>query len=57
MKFRTIVNLLGAAAEPERLITGVVSGNYFDVLGVKPIHGRDVRWPPTIGPARRRCTC
>ncbi len=32
-------NLLGRA-EPERLTTGVVSANYFDVLGVKPIHGR-----------------
>jgi predicted permease len=32
-------NLLGRS-EPERLSTGVVSANYFDVLGVKPIHGR-----------------
>jgi len=32
-------NLLGRA-EPERLSTGVVSANYFDVLGVKPEHGR-----------------
>ncbi|MEO6236790.1 MAG: ABC transporter permease, partial [Vicinamibacterales bacterium] len=32
-------NLLGRA-EPERLSTGVVSANYFDVLGVKPIYGR-----------------
>ena len=32
-------NLLGRA-EPERVSTGVVSANYFDVLGVKPIHGR-----------------
>ena len=32
-------NLLGRA-EPERLSTGVVSANYFDVLGVKPSHGR-----------------
>jgi predicted permease len=32
-------NLLGRA-EPERLSTGVVSANYFDVLGVKPLHGR-----------------
>jgi predicted permease len=31
--------LLGAA-EPERVQTGVVSANYFDVLGVKPILGR-----------------
>ena len=32
-------NLLGRA-EPERLSTGVVSANYFDVIGVKPLHGR-----------------
>lgn len=32
-------NLLGRA-EPERLITGVVSANYFDVLGVQPLFGR-----------------
>src|SRR3954470_3314918 len=32
-------NLLGRA-EPERLSTGVVSANYFDVLGVRPLHGR-----------------
>jgi putative ABC transport system permease protein len=32
-------NLLGRE-EPERLSTGVVSANYFDVLGVQPQHGR-----------------
>ena len=32
-------NLLGRA-EPERLRTGVVSANYFDVLGVKALVGR-----------------
>jgi len=32
-------NLLGRA-EPERLQTGVVSANYFDVLGVQPLFGR-----------------
>ena len=32
-------NLLGRA-EPERLVTGVVSANYFDVLGVTPLAGR-----------------
>jgi len=32
-------NLLGRA-EPARVSTGVVSPNYFDVLGVKPIYGR-----------------
>ena len=32
-------NLLGRE-EPERLSTGVVSANYFDVLGVQALHGR-----------------
>ena len=32
-------NLLGRE-EPERLSTGVVSANYFDVLGVQAVHGR-----------------
>jgi putative ABC transport system permease protein len=31
--------LLGSK-DPERVVTGVVSGNYFDVLGVKPLFGR-----------------
>jgi putative ABC transport system permease protein len=31
--------LLGGA-EPERIQTGVVSANFFDLLGVKPIYGR-----------------
>jgi putative ABC transport system permease protein len=31
--------LLGSK-DPERVVTGVVSGNYFDVLGVKPLLGR-----------------
>ncbi|QNI37574.1 ABC transporter permease [Edaphobacter albus] len=31
--------LLGAKV-PERVVTGVVSANYFDVLGVKPVLGR-----------------
>jgi predicted permease len=26
--------------EPERVVTGVISANYFDVLGVKPVLGR-----------------
>jgi putative ABC transport system permease protein len=32
-------NLLGRG-EPERVSTGVVSANYFDVLGVQPLYGR-----------------
>ena len=40
VEFHTMqFNLLGRA-EPERLQTGVVSANYFDVLGVTPLFGR-----------------
>ncbi len=34
--------LLGRG-EPERVTTGVVSAEFFDLLGVKPIHGRTFR--------------
>src|SRR5260370_40222835 len=34
--------LLGRS-EPERVETGVVSGNFFDVFGVKPLFGRTFR--------------
>ena len=34
--------LLGSG-EPERLATGVVSWNYFDLFGVKPVAGRTFR--------------
>ena len=29
--------------EPDRVLTGVVSANFFDVLGVRPLHGRTFR--------------
>jgi putative ABC transport system permease protein len=35
-------NLIGQG-EPHRVQTGVVSANYFDVLGVQPLHGRGFR--------------
>jgi putative ABC transport system permease protein len=34
-----LFTMLGTA-NPERVVTGVVSANYFDVLGVKPVLGR-----------------
>ena len=34
--------LLGRG-EPERVITGVVSAEFFDLLGVQPLHGRTFR--------------
>ena len=34
-----LFTLLGTS-NPERVVTGVVSANYFDVLGVKPVLGR-----------------
>ena len=35
-------NLIGQG-EPHRVQTGVVSANYFDVLGIRPLHGRTFR--------------
>ncbi|MBL8112781.1 MAG: ABC transporter permease [Acidobacteria bacterium] len=35
--------LMLGGKEPERVQTGVVSANYFDVLGVAPLHGRTFR--------------
>jgi putative ABC transport system permease protein len=35
-------NLIGKG-EPHRVQTGVVSANYFDVLGIRPLHGRVFR--------------
>ena len=40
VEFHNMFFTLLGRAEPERVSTGVVSANYFDVLGVKPIHGR-----------------
>jgi putative ABC transport system permease protein len=34
--------------EPTLLKTGAVSGNYFDVLGVPPLLGRNLRWEETF---------
>ena len=36
--------LLGAKV-PERVVTGVVSANYFNVLGIKPVLGRLINRP------------
>jgi predicted permease len=40
VEHHTMVFLLSDANTAERVQTGVVSGNFFDVLGVKPILGR-----------------
>jgi len=45
--------LLGRG-EPERVETGVVSWNYFDVFGVKPLFGRAFR-PEDEQPGARPC--
>ena len=39
-EFHSMTFTLLGAKEPERVSTGVVSGNFFDVLGVKPLLGR-----------------
>ena len=47
--------LLGQG-EPRRVQTGVVSANFFDVLGVRPLLGRAFR-PGEDQPAPSRCWC
>jgi predicted permease len=36
----SFVSLVGGTGEPERVLAGVVAGNYFSTLGVTPILGR-----------------
>ena len=43
VEFHNMWFILLGRAEPERVSTGVVSANFFDVLGVKPLHGRSLR--------------
>jgi predicted permease len=40
VEFHNMWFILLGRPEPERLSTGVVSANFFDVLGVKPLYGR-----------------
>jgi predicted permease len=40
VEFHNMLFTLLGRAEPLRVSTGVVSPNYFDVLGVRPLHGR-----------------
>jgi predicted permease len=54
VEFHDMWFILLGRAEPERVSTGVVSANFFDVLGVRPLHGRtfrdadDVRGAPAV---------
>jgi predicted permease len=41
VEYHTMVFDLIGQGEPHRVTTGVVSANYFDVLGVKPVVGRN----------------
>jgi predicted permease len=43
VEFHNMWFILLGRAEPERVSTGVVSANFFDVLGVKPLHGRTLQ--------------
>jgi predicted permease len=43
VEFHSMWFILLGRGEPERVSTGVVSANFFDVLGVKPIFGRTLR--------------
>ena len=41
-EFHNMWFILLGRSEPERVATGVVSSNFFDLLGVQPVFGRDV---------------
>jgi predicted permease len=43
VEFHNMWFILLGRSEPERLSTGVVSPNFFDVLGVKPLYGRTLQ--------------
>jgi predicted permease len=43
VEFHNMWFILLGRAEPERVSTGVVSANFFDVLGVKPLYGRNLQ--------------
>ena len=43
VEFHNMWFILLGRAEPERLSTGVVSANFFDVLGVQPMYGRSLQ--------------
>jgi predicted permease len=43
VEFHNMWFILLGRAEPERVSTGVVSTNFFDVLGVTPIYGRNLQ--------------
>ena len=40
VEYHAMSFILYGGAEPERIQTGVVSANFFDVLGIKPLFGR-----------------
>ena len=40
VEFHNMWFILLGRSEPQRVSTGVVSANFFDVLGVRPVHGR-----------------
>jgi predicted permease len=43
VEYHSMTFTLLGGVEPERVTTGVVSWNFFDVLGVRPLLGRDFR--------------
>jgi predicted permease len=43
VEFHNMWFILLGRSEPERVSTGVVSPNFFDVLGVKPLYGRTLQ--------------
>jgi predicted permease len=43
VEFHNMWFILLGRSEPERVSTGVISANFFDVLGVKPLYGRTMQ--------------
>src|SRR5581483_5084479 len=43
VEYHNMAFILLGRQEPERVVTGVVSWNFFDVFGVKPLLGRNFR--------------
>ncbi len=43
VEFHNMWFILLGRAEPERVSTGVVSANFFDVLGIQPMYGRSLQ--------------
>ena len=48
-----LANIVGGGGEPDRVYQGLVSSNFFDVIGVQPVRGRAFQ-PGEDQPGRER---